>query len=226
MLLISAVVLLLSALIWMFGFSDTTAIGSADIYWVFYLHIAASAVSVVLYVLMTLASLATLIAKESLYAPMLSTAIAPSGFIMTFFAIGTGALFGRPLWGHYWVWDARLTGLVILLFFFGAFITFANAKGFHLRRHSDVRSSLVAVAGLVFIPILYSMFDTLAPMAHDLGNSLERSSGQDAYILMISFTLMLGFYSLSMILSRSRTIILERERRSVWAQDDALEGKL
>lgn len=226
MFLIAACVFLLSALIWMFGFSDTTDIGSADIYWVFYLHIASSAVAIVFYFVMALASLVTLTSRTSLYGPMTACAIAPTGFVMTVFAIGTGALFGRPIWGQYWVWDARLSGLLILLLFFGAFITFANSKGFHLRRHTDVRSALVAVLGLIVLPVSYWFFGTMAPMAHDLSKSLERSSGQDAYILMISFTLMLGFYAIGMVLSRSRTIILERERRAVWAQEDALEGKL
>ena len=63
-------------------------------------------------------------------------------------------------------------------------------------------------------------------MAHDLENSLIRSNGRDAYVLMSLFMLNLFTYSLAMALSRCRTVILERERRAIWAQDAALEGEL
>ena len=63
-------------------------------------------------------------------------------------------------------------------------------------------------------------------MVHDLDNSLIRSNGLDAQVLMTLYSLMLGFYTLAMVFARSRTVILERERRAVWALDAALEGTL
>lgn len=83
----------------MFGFSDTTDIGSADIYWVFYLHIASSAVAIVFYFVMALSSMVTLSSKTSLYGPMTACAMAPTGFVMTLFAIGTGHCSVAPFGG-------------------------------------------------------------------------------------------------------------------------------
>lgn len=218
--------LLIACIVWMVGFSATTAIGTADIYWVFYAHLAASVVSVGCFFLLAIMSLLTILRKESTLTASMTMAIAPTGILMTIFAIGAGALFGRTLWGVYWVWDLRLTGLLIQLLFFFAFITIANTPGLSLQRQNDVRAGWIAILGAILLPAVYFGFDLVTPMEHDLGNSLGRSSGQDAPILI---SLMLGMfvtYAVAMILARTRTVILEREHRAVWAQDDALEGVL
>ena len=198
------------ALIWMLLFSDTTAIGTADIFWVFYLHLSATIVSLACYFLMSVASFWLLLSKQSFFAPVIAMATAPTGFMMSILALGTGALFGRPVWGSYWVWDARLTGLLILLFFFGAFLTFASPRGQKYRRHTDVLSGSAAISGIFLIPFFYWLFDLLAPMRHELDNILVISNGVDPHILIVSFTISLVCYATAMILARSRTIILER----------------
>ena len=225
-LLVFAGALLVACIVWMFAFSSTTAIGTADIYWVFYAHLAASVVSVGSFFMLAIMSLVMILRKDSTLTAALTMAIAPTGILMTVFAIGAGALFGRTLWGVYWVWDLRLTGLLIQMLFFFAFITIANTPGLSLQRQNDVRAGWVAIFGAVLLPVAYFGFDLVTPMQHDLGNSLGRSSGQDAPILI---SIMLGMfitYATAMILARTRTVILEREHRAVWAQDDALEGVL
>ena len=225
-LLVFAGALLVACIVWMFAFSSTTAIGTADIYWVFYAHLAASVVSVGSFFMLAIMSFVMILRKDSTLTAALTMAIAPTGILMTVFAIGAGALFGRTLWGVYWVWDLRLTGLLIQMLFFFAFITIANTPGLSLQRQNDVRAGWVAIFGAVLLPVAYFGFDLVTPMQHDLGNSLGRSSGQDAPILI---SIMLGMfitYATAMILARTRTVILEREHRAVWAQDDALEGVL
>ena len=117
LLLLISVASMAAALLWMLSYSDTTAIGQADIYWVFYLHIAATIVALICYTVMAVSSLMHLSNPEALMPIVISHGCAPSGFVMTIFALGSGALFGRPLWGAYWIWDSRLTALLILLFF-------------------------------------------------------------------------------------------------------------
>ena len=130
------------------------------------------------------------------------------------------------MWGAYWIWDSRLTALLILLVFFAAFISLSASKVNHKREVNDKRASISAILGVIVVPVLYVFFDLFTPMAHDLENSLIRSNGRDAYVLMSLFMLNLFTYSLAMALSRCRTVILERERRAIWAQDAALEGEL
>ena len=221
-----AAIFLADALLWMLLFSDTTAIGTADIFWVFYLHLSATITALACYFLMSMSSLWLLLSKKSFFAPVIAMASAPTGFIMSILALGTGALFGRPVWGSYWVWDARLSGLLILLFFFAAFLTFAAPRGQKFRRHTDVRAAVSALSGIFLIPLFYGLFDLLAPMKHELDNILVASNGVDPHFLIVSFTISLVCYATAMILARSRTIILERDHRSAWAQDEALEGKL
>lgn len=157
---------------------------------------------------------------------VISHGCAPSGFVMTIFALGSGALFGRPLWGAYWIWDSRLTALLILLFFFAAFISLSASRVSSRREVNDKRAAVSAIIGFILIPLLYVFFDLFTPMAHDLDNSLLRSNGRDAYILMALFGVNLISYSTAMICSRCRTVILERQRRAVWSQEAALEGEL
>ena len=226
LLLIVAVVSMAAALLWMLGYSDTTAIGQADIYWVFYLHIAATAAALSCYGIVSLASLFQLFSPKALMPIVFSHGFAPSGFVMTLFALGSGALFGRPMWGAYWIWDSRLTALLILLFFFGAFISLSVSKVNNRRDLNDRKAAASALLGVVIIPVLYVFFDLYMPMAHDLDNSLLRSNGRDAYVLMFLFTVSLFTYMFAMSLSRCRDVILERERRATWAQEAAIEGEL
>lgn len=225
-LLLISVASMAAALLWMLSYSDTTAIGKADIYWVFYLHIAGAVVALTFYAVVVLGSLLHLLNPQALMPIVFSQGFAPSGFVMTLFAIGSGALFGRPMWGAFWIWDSRLTALLILLIFFGCFISLSASKINYRQAINDRKASVSALLGLVVIPGLYVFFDLFTPMAHDLDSSLLRSNGRDAYVLMCLFGLSLLTYSLAMALSRCRTVILERERRAVWAQDAALEGEL
>ena len=188
------------------------------------MHIAAAGVALLCYGVVCLASLMQLANPQALMPIVFSHGFAPSGFVMTLFSLGAGALFGRPMWGAYWIWDSRL--LLILLVFFAAFISLSASKVNHKREVNDKRASISAILGVIVVPVLYVFFDLFTPMAHDLENSLIRSNGRDAYVLMSLFMLNLFTYSLAMALSRCRTVILERERRAIWAQDAALEGEL
>lgn len=225
-LLILAGLLFVACVVWMVGFSATTAIGTADIYWVFYAHLAASVISVGSFFMLSLMSILMILRKNNSLIASITMAIAPTGILMTLFAIGAGALFGRTLWGVYWVWDVRLTGLLIQLLLFFAFMTIANTPGLSLQRKNDVRAGIVAILGAVLLPVAYLTFDLFTPMQHDLGYSLGRSIDQDAPILIGLMMAMFVTYTTAMILARTRTVILEREHRAAWAQDDALEGVL
>ncbi len=84
---------------------------------------------------------------------MLATAIAPTGALMTFLALWTGSLWGRPTWGAYWVWDARLTSELILLFLYLGFIALQAA--IDDRRRADKAGAVLAIVGVINVPIIY-----------------------------------------------------------------------
>jgi len=134
-------------------------------------------------------------------------------------ALWTGALWGKPTWGAYWVWDARLTTTLIMLFLYIGFMSLESA--IDDARRASKASALVAVVGVVNVPIIYfsvkwwntlhqgaSVSPTMAPkMAATMLNAM--------LIMMFAFWM----YSIAVVLMRARNIILEREKQTTWVQE-------
>lgn len=213
-------------LTWMVFFSNSTQVGTFDEYWIFYCHLSASMMSLLLFLAMGTFACLTLVKKESLLAPSLTSAIAPSGCFMTVLAIGSGAIFGRSIWGTFWVWDLRITGLCLQFLIFFLAMTIGSQPSARQRRSNDVRMAWTTIICLFFIPLAFIVFDFFLPLKHELNMSLVRSDGADAYVMIFLTFVMVASYSTAMVMSRTRTNILAREHRSVWASDGALEGTL
>jgi heme exporter protein C len=132
-------------------------------------------------------------------------------------ALWTGAFWGRPTWGAYWVWDARLTSELVLLFLYFGFIALGNA--FEDPRRGDRAAALLALIGLVNLPIIY--FSVLWWNTLHQGSSVS-FKGTSMHISMLTGMLLMTFsfwsYSIGAALSRVRAIILERERRTRWVR--------
>jgi heme exporter protein C len=137
--------------------------------------------------------------------------------MFTFVALWTGAFWGRPTWGAYWVWDARLTSELVLLFLYFGFVALANA--FEDPRRGDRAAALLALIGLVNLPIIY--FSVLWWNTLHQGSSVS-FKGTSMHVAMLTGMLLMTFsfwsYSIGAALSRVRAIILERERRTRWVR--------
>ena len=142
-----------------------------------------------------------------------------------FIALFSGSFWGRPTWGTYWVWDARLTSMLILFFLYLGFIALHSA--IDDKRRADRAASVISIVGVVNVPIIYfsvRWWNTL----HQ-GASITSRGTSMAEIMLYTLLVMVAAgmcYGAGVVLSRTRTIILERERRQAWAQKAALEGKL
>jgi heme exporter protein C len=149
---------------------------------------------------------------------MLASAIAPTGALMAFIALWTGALWGRPTWGAYWVWDARLTSTLILLFLYLGFIALQAA--IDEPRRADKAAAVLALVGVVNVPIIYfsvQWWNTL----HQ-GSSIKPTGATMAAPMLAGMLLMVfafWMYAIAAILTRVRALLLERERRNAWAQE-------
>lgn len=193
-------------------------------YRIIFIHIPAAWLSMLLYVLMAVCSIVGLL-KDSRLAFILSQAMAPTGALMGFIALFSGAFWGRPTWGTYWVWDARLTSMLILFFLYLGFIALHSA--IDDKRRADRAASVISIVGAVNVPIIYfsvRWWNTL----HQ-GASITSSGSSIAPIMLTTIMIMLAAgtcYGVGVVLSRARTIVLERERRSAWVQKTALEGRL
>src|SRR5258707_58892 len=123
-----------------------------EAYRIIYIHVPAAWMSMFIYLVMAGYAALTLSLNARLPA-MMASALAPTGALFTFIALWTGSLWGKPTWGTWWVWDARLTSELILLFLYFGFIPLAAP--IDQRRRADPAGPVAAVAGGVNIPLTY-----------------------------------------------------------------------
>jgi len=142
---------------------------------------------------------------------MMASAIAPTGALFTFVALWTGALWGRPTWGAYWVWDARLTSELILLFLYLGFMALQAA--IDDPRRADRAGALLAIVGVVNVPIIYFSVQWWNTLHQGASVSLTRAPSMAATMLagMLLMALAFWLYSIAASLTRVRCIIRERE---------------
>ena len=123
-----------------------------DAYRIIFIHVPAAWMSMFLYLVMAFWSALALGFNTRLSA-MMAQALAPTGALMTFIALWTGAFWGRPTWGTYWAWDARMTSELILLFLYLGVIALRNA--IDDPRRADRACAVLALVGVVNVPIIY-----------------------------------------------------------------------
>lgn len=193
-------------------------------YRIIFIHVPAAWMSMVLYLAMALwAGIGW--AFNIRLASMLSRAIAPTGALFTFIALWTGAFWGKPTWGAWWVWDARLTSELILLFLYLGFIALVEA--IDDPRRGDHAGALLALVGAVNVPIIYfsvRWWNTL----HQ-GSSISMTAAPKMAAIMLSAMLLMTVsfwaYAFAVVFTRTRAIVLERERGAQWVNALTQSGK-
>ena len=121
-------------------------------YRIIFIHVPAAWMAMFIYVVIAFWSVFSLALNARLPA-MMAQALAPTGALFAFIALWTGAFWGRPTWGTYWVWDARLTSTLVLLFLYLGLI--ALRSGIDDPRRADRACALLALVGVVNVPIIY-----------------------------------------------------------------------
>lgn len=187
-------------------------------YRIIFVHVPAAWMSMFLYVVMAAwAGIGLgLNARPSF---MMAQAIAPTGAMFTFLALLTGAFWGKPTWGAWWVWDARLTSELILFFQYLGFILLHGS--IEDSRRADRASALLALVGVVNVPIIYFSVQWWNTLHQGASVSMTAAPKMAATMLAAMGLMALGFwmYSIAVTLTRMRCLILERERRSAWVQN-------
>ena len=189
-------------------------------YRIIFIHVPASWMSMVIFVAMAFWS-AIGLAFNARLAFMLARALAPTGALMCFLALWTGALWGKPTWGAWWVWDARLTSELILLFLYIGYL--ALHCTIQDTRRADRAASLLALVGVVNVPIIYfsvKWWNTL----HQGASVSVSAAPRMASIMLIGMLIMaiaFWLYAIATALARTRILIREREAQSAWM--DSLE---
>lgn len=181
-----------------------------DAYRIMFIHVPAAWMGMFLYVLLAFyAGIGW--AFNARLSSMMASSIAVTGAIFTFISLVTGSLWGKPTWGTWWVWDARLTSTLILLFLYIGFISLQAA--IDDPRRADRAGAVLAVVGVINVPIIYfsvQWWNTLHQGAtiRLLGKPSIRGSMVAAMLIILAAC---WLYSIAVILMRLRCIIRERE---------------
>jgi len=181
-----------------------------EAYRIIYIHVAAAWMSMFLYVVMAFWS-AVGLAMNARLAFILARAIAPTGALFTFIALWTGSLWGKPTWGTWWVWDARLTSELILLFLYFGYL--ALQASIDERRRADRAGALLAVVGVVNVPIIYYSVQWWNTLHQGASVSLTKAPSMAKVMLLGMLLMALAFwmYSIAVVMIRARCEIRESQ---------------
>ena len=209
--------------LWMGFFVAPTDATQGEVYRVIFIHVPAAWMAMWLYLVMALWA-AIGWAFNARLASMLARAIAPTGAIFAFLALWTGAFWGKPTWGTWWVWDARLTSTLILLFLYLGFIALVEA--IDDPRRADQAGALLAIVGSVNVPIIYFSVKWWNTLHQGASVSLTAAPKMATTMLtaMLIMTLAFWAYAFAVTFTRARAIVLERERGTGWVNQLATKG--
>ncbi len=185
---------------------------------IIYVHVPSAWMSLFTYVLMATAAAIGLIWRIKL-AHAVAAACAPLGASFTALALITGSIWGKPMWGTWWVWDARLTSELLLFFLFAGYM--ALRASFDETNRADRASAVLAIVGVVNVPIIhYSVqwWNTLhqGPTVSKLS---APSIDTDMLTPLLAMTLGFMLYFAAVLMVRVRGEVLHRERNTRWVRE-------
>ncbi len=186
-------------------------------YRIIFIHVPAAWMSMFIYVVMAFWS-AIGLAWNTRLSFIMARALAPTGAMFTFVALWTGAFWGKPMWGAWWVWDARLTSELILFFLYVGVMALQAA--IDDPRRSDRAGALLNLVGVINVPIIYFSVKWWNTLHQGSSVSLTRAPSMAHIMLwgMLIMALAAWMYAIAAALYRARTFILERERQTEWAR--------
>jgi len=186
-----------------------------EVYRIIFIHVPAAWMSMLLYLVMAFwAGIGW--AFNARMASVLARAIAPTGAMFAFLALWTGAFWGKPTWGTYWVWDARLTTTLILLFLYLGYIALVNA--IDDQRRADQAGALLAIVGSVNVPIIYfsvKWWNTLHQGA-TISVTAAPKMADTMLTAMLLMTVACWAYAFAVVFMRARAMALERDAHAGW----------
>ncbi|MDF1758641.1 MAG: heme ABC transporter permease CcmC [Legionellaceae bacterium] len=186
---------------------------------IIYVHVPCAFLSMALYSYMSFLALLLLIWRIKI-AGIMITAAAQTGAVMTFLALVTGSIWGKPMWGAWWVWDARLTSELILLLFYVAILAVGSA--YKNKDQADKVIAILTLVGLVDLPIIHysvTWWNTLHQGATISAFQKPKIAASMAYPL---FIMLAGFsiYCILIIILKARNELLVRERKQRWVSEN------
>lgn len=196
-------------------FVAPTDFQQGEAYRIIFIHVPAAWMSMLVFLVMAGWS-AVGLALNARLSFMMAQSLAPTGAMFTFLALVTGALWGKPMWGAWWVWDARLTSELILLFLYIGYMALQSA--IEDTRKADRAGALFALVGAVNVPIIYFSVKWWNTLHQGASVSLTKAPAMATIMLwgMLIMALACWTYTIAVAMMRVRCLITERERESNW----------
>ncbi len=214
---VASILLLVVGTVWALLFAPADY-QQGNSYRIIYIHVPAAFLAQSVYVMMAVAGAIGLIWKMKL-ADVMAKCCAPIGASFTFLALVTGAVWGKPTWGAWWVWDARLTSMLVLLFLYLGVVALQSA--FTDRNQAARASALLSLVGLVNIPIIKYSVEWWNTLHQPASLTLTEKPAMPADMWVPLLIMVAGFYCFFtvVLLMRARVELLDRERRTGWVKD-------
>lgn len=196
-----------------------------DSFRIIYVHVPAAWMSLFIYIIMAVAGAIALIWRMKMAFVVLISS-APIGAAFTFLALATGSLWGKPMWGTWWEWDARLTSELILLFLYLGVLALYSA--FENRKTAEKACAILAIVGAVNVPIIhYSVewWNSLhqgSTVIREGGPAMPASMLWPLLIMAVAFKIFYGW----VMLLQARNQVLEQEKNSQWVNKLFTSGGL
>lgn len=220
LLAVASIIMLLVGVIWGFVWAPADY-QQGQSYRIMYIHVPAAIWSMGIYAWMAIAAFIGLVWQIKM-SDLAVAAMAPVGAVYTFIALVTGSAWGKPMWGTWWIWDARLTSELVLLFLYVGVIALYNA--FDDRRLAGRAAGILVLVGVVNLPIIHfsvEWWNTLHQGSTNMQKSIDPSMRIPLRWSIFGF---LGLFG-TLTLMRLRTLILTQDRRRPWVEEIANKGR-
>ncbi len=211
-----ALILLVVGAVWGLAYAPVDA-KQGNSYRIIYIHVPAAFLALAGYYIMAIAGAVGIIWQMKLSYTVMRSA-APIGATLTFIALVTGAVWGKPTWGTWWVWDARITSMLILFFLYLGVMALQGA--YQNQNTANKAGAILALVGTINIPIIYKSVDWWFTLHQPATLKLTGESSIDpsmAYPLLIMIA---GFYGLYawLLMHWTRMDILHSEQKTAWVK--------
>ena len=191
-----------------------------DSFRIIYIHVPAAIWSMATYALMAVAAFCGVI-WQSKKANMLAASMAPVGAVFTFIALTTGAIWGKPMWGTWWVWDARLTSELVLFFLYLGVIALYNS--FDDRKTAAKAAGILVLVGIINLPIIHYSVEWWNTLHQGSTKGFETISPLMRTPLRVAIYGYMGFF-FTLTLMRFRNLLLESESKKAWVYSLLKQG--
>lgn len=211
-----AVVLLTIGTVWGLGFAPPDYL-QGNSYRIIFIHVPAASLAMSIYFALAVLGVIFLVWKIKT-ANLVSQAIAPMGFIFCVLSLITGSIWGKPTWGTYWVWDARLTSMLILAFLYVGVMALFSA--FEHSQNRGKAAAILSIVGAVNLPIIKYSVEWWNTLHQGATFTITNAPKMSASMWVPLLVMMLGMYFLvaALAIYRTNSLILARESNKSWVQ--------